>query len=114
VGAVGDVVQEVKRQKKGFKISAWCHDPLARDRVAAVIDPALAALTFISLPDGTSGRIRYERTHVIDAHQKAGIYRRDFQYSVEYATTASRKAAAVVADIVNVTGNAGAIPPTNA
>lgn len=113
LGAVGDVVQEVKRQKRGFRISVWCHDPLVRDAVAAVIDPALADLTFLSLTDGTAGRIRYERTHVIDGSQKVGLYRRDFHYSVEYATTITRKAAEVVADVVNATGDAGPLTTSN-
>lgn len=111
VGAVGSVVQEVKRQKKPFRISAWCGSPQARDTIAAVLDAALADTTFISLTDGTAGRIRYERTHVLDSAQKAWLYRRDFHYSVEYATTNVRFAAEVVGDIVHATGSPVAITP---
>lgn len=114
VGAVGSVVQEVKRQEKGFCITAWCSSPVVRDAIAGVLDSALADLTFISLSDGTSGRIRYERTHTIDSQQKFGLYRRDFHYAVEYATTVVRKAAEMVADIVNATGDSGALSTTNA
>ncbi|MDY3551408.1 hypothetical protein R5W24_000484 [Gemmata sp. JC717] len=109
VGAVGSVVQEVKRQKKPFRISAWCGTPQARDAIAAVLDAALADATFISLTDGTAGRIRYERTHVIDAAQKAWLYRRDFHYSVEYATTNVRFAAEVVGDIIHAAGSPAAV-----
>lgn len=114
IGAVGSIVQEVKRQKKGFQITVWCNSPLVRDAVASVLDPGLADLTFLSLSDGTSGRIRYERSHTIDSAQRVGLYRRDLHYSVEYATTVERKAAEVVGDIVNVSGDTGPIPTTNA
>lgn len=114
VGAVGSVVQEVKRQKKPFRITLWCHNPLVRDAIAGVIDPVLSDRTFISLTDGTGGRIRYERTHVFDSAQKVGLYRRDFHYSVEYATTIVRKAAEMVADIVNTSGDTGPIRTPNA
>lgn len=114
VGAVGEVVQEIKRQKKGFRITAWCNGPLVRDAIARTLDAALSDLSFISLSDGTSGRIRYERTHTIDSAQRVGLYRRDLDYSVEYATTVVRKAAEVVADIVNATGDTGAISNPNA
>lgn len=113
VGAVGSIVQEVKRQKQGFRISTWCPSPHVRDAIAGTLDPALSDLTFLSLTDGTAGRIRYERTQVIDIHQKIGVYRRDFLYSVEYATTITQKAAEIVADIVNASGNTGLIQNTN-
>jgi hypothetical protein len=103
LGSVGLVAQEVKRQKKGFRITVWCHDPMVRDAVCAVLDPALADLSFLSLSDGTSGRIRYERTHTVDNVQRSGAYRRDFDYSVEFATTIVHRAADVVSEVINVT-----------
>jgi hypothetical protein len=104
IGAVGTVVQEVKRQKKFFRITLWCNSPALRDAVAAVVDPALSSLTFLSLPDGTGGRIRYERTHPDDMAQKVLLYRRDLVYSVEYGTTNTQKAAEVVSEIITVSG----------
>jgi hypothetical protein len=104
IGAVGTVIQEVKRQKKSFRISIWCNNPLIRDAVARTIDAPLASLTFINLPDGTAGRIRYERTHTDDVPEKALLFRRDFVYSVEYGTTITQKAAEVVSEIINVSG----------
>jgi hypothetical protein len=101
VGAVGSVIQEVKRQKKSFRITLWCHSPQVRDAVAKLVDPALASLTFLSLPDGTGGRVRYERTHADDSAQKARLYRRDLVYSVEYGTTIVQYAADVVGQIIN-------------
>ena len=69
----------------------WCNTPAIRDAVAAVVDPALSSLTFISLPDGTGGRIRYERAHPDDRAQKVLLYRRDLVYSVESTAQISRK-----------------------
>ena len=111
IGAVGIIVQELKRQKKGFRISLWCNDPLVRDALAAVIDPALSDLTFLSLSDGTSGRIRYDRTHTIDNAQKVGLYRRDFDYSVEYATTNVQRVAEIVAENIDLATGTDEVNP---
>lgn len=104
VGNVGMVIQEVKRQKKSFRITIWCDTPLQRDATAKVVDPALASLTFISLPDGSAGRIRCERTHTDDVPQKAVLYRRDLVYSVEYGTTNVRRGPDVVSEVINLSG----------
>ncbi len=111
IGSVGTVIQEVKRQKKSFRITIWCNGPLIRDAVSRVIDPGLASMTFINLPDGTGGRIRYERTHTDDVPEKALLFRRDLVYSVEYGTTNTQKAAAVVSEIINVSGGQDAAGP---
>lgn len=104
VGAVGNIVQEIRRQQKSFRISLWCPSPATRDALAAVADSALANLSFVNLPDGTSGRIRYERTQTMDGVQKSGLYRRDLVYTVEYSTTNVTIAAAVISLGINVSG----------
>lgn len=105
LGTVADIVQEVKRQKKSFRITVWCNGPLVRDAIATQIDSALSALTDIALTDGSTGRIRYQRTRSIDTSQKSMLYRRDFEYTVEYPTTVCRRAATIVAEQLNVTNN---------
>ena len=102
VGAVGGIVQEIRRQIKSFRISLWCSSPPIRDAMASAVDSALAQLSFVNLPDGTSGRILYVNTHIDDAPQKALLFRRDFVYSVEYSTTNTTLGAAIVATQVNV------------
>lgn len=104
IGRVGTLIQEVKRQKKSFRITAWCPSPQARDAVAAIIDPALSSLSFLAMPDGSTARLRYERSDTSDGQEKALLFRRDFVYSAEYATTRSATAAEVVSEAVNVTG----------
>ena len=104
LGTVANMVQEVKRQKKPFRITIWCNSPFVRDAVARLIDPALARLTDIALSDGTAGRIRYVRTHTEDGSQKSMLYRRDFVYSVEYGTNISQNAVTIVAEQLNITG----------
>ncbi len=44
-------------------------------------------MAFVSLSDGTQGRLIYAGTVVFDQSQDALLYRRDLLYSVEYATT---------------------------
>lgn len=104
VGAVVQTVREIKRQKRGFQITFWCPTPALRDAIVPPCDVALAGIDFLTLPDGTAGRILYERTLVSDRVEREGLYRRDLFYSVEYGTTQSGSAAQIVAQIFNVKG----------
>jgi hypothetical protein len=81
------VQTQIRRQRQNFRISCWCPDPASRDAIAAAVDGALAAENFITLPDGTSGRLRFVSSSVFDQSQDASLYRRDLLYGVDYATT---------------------------
>ncbi len=104
VGAVGTAVRETKRQKRSFQITFWCPNPAVRDQIVPPVDQALADIDFLSLPDGTAGRLIYERSKVSDRVEREGLYRRDLFYSVEYGTTDSQAAAQIVAELINLTG----------
>jgi hypothetical protein len=104
VGAVVPIVQEVKRQKRGFQITFWCPTPALRDAIVPPCDLVLANTDFLTLPDGTAGRLLYERTLVSDRVEREGLYRRDLFYSVEYGTTQSGTAAQIVAQIFSLSG----------
>ena len=96
VGGIGNTVKEIRRQKRGFQITCWCPDPETRDALASLIDSALAGIDYLALPDGTAGRMLYERSKVFDEGQENGLYRRDLFYSVEYGTTVTGTAAEIV------------------
>jgi len=89
VVADAPVQNEVRRQEQGFRITCWCPTPATRDATAGAIDQALSTQRFITLPDGTSGRLAFASTTVFDQSQNARLYRRDLNYSVEYATILS-------------------------
>lgn len=84
------VFKEARRQQQGFRITCWCPTPATRDITAAAIDSALALVTFIDLPDGSSARLRYKGTSVFDQSQDALLYRRDLLFQVEYPTIVAR------------------------
>lgn len=110
VGGVGSVLNEIRRQKRNLMVTLWCPTPTLRDSAAAIVDPAFAAIDFLTLPDGSSGRILYERSRVMDTVEKYKLYRRDLIYSVEYGTTQVQSIAQIVAEIFNITGG---IDPTD-
>lgn len=87
VAADGLVQTEWTRQQQGFRISAWCPDPVTRDVICSALGGALAATSFVALADGTGGRIRYRATSSFDDAQDAQMYRRDLIYDVEYPTS---------------------------
>lgn len=87
VGVTGTSIREIRRQERVFQITVWANSPTQRDIIGAALDVALAATEFLAMPDGYGARVIYRNSHVTDDLQKAKIYRRDFMYSVEYATT---------------------------
>ena len=92
VVADGSLLTEWARQKQGFRISAWCPNPMIRDRICSLVGNALATQSFLTLADGTGGRVRYRSTAVFDDDQDAQQYRRDLVYDVEYGTTFAQAA----------------------
>jgi hypothetical protein len=85
--ADGSLLTEWGRQKQGFRISAWCPDPGTRDAICSLVGNILATQAFLTLADGTAGRVRYRSTACFDDDQDARQYRRDLVYDVEYGTT---------------------------
>ncbi len=81
------VLQEWCRQEQGFQISIWAPTPVIRDRVAQLLGQALAQISFLTLADGTGGRLRFRATANFDGDQAASVYRRDLTFDVEYGTT---------------------------
>jgi hypothetical protein len=84
--------QEIRRQRQNFTIGFWCPTPQLRDISASLVDLGLAATRFVTLQDGSDGRLIFADTVSQDQNQNANIYRRDLIYSVEYATTMSMTA----------------------
>lgn len=112
VGSTGTSITEIRRQDRQFQIVFWCPTPAARDAAVKLVDPVLAALKFISLADGTAGRLIYQRTFLDDAIQKAGCWRRDLFYSVEYGTTITETDTEIVDVRTSITGGVDpAAPP---
>jgi hypothetical protein len=98
---------ETRRQLQSFRVSLWCPDPATRDACASAIDAALSALDFIALPDGTSGRLLFRRSIVLDRAENAALFRRDLFYTVDYATTVSTTLPAMLFGDAAFTPNGG-------
>ncbi len=96
VVADAPVYTEIRRQEQGFRVACWCPTPTTRDATAGAIDLALSSQHFIGLTDGTSGRLLYVGTTEFDQSQNSRLYRRDLNYSVEYATTLATKLPAML------------------
>ena len=87
IGVTGTSIRELRRQTRVMQLSVWTSTPSMRDTLARAIDTALAATEFLTMPDGYGARLVYKGSHILDDVQKASLYRRDFLYMVEYATT---------------------------
>jgi hypothetical protein len=102
---------EIARQEKQIQISIWADSPANRTAIGKVIDPALKALTFISLPDYSFGRIRSVGQREFDTLQKQAIYRRDLIFTVEYATTQVRVDTQITQETINVSVDVAGVLP---
>jgi hypothetical protein len=110
---------ETRRQDQGFRVSIWSANNVARDAVASEIDNALAYLLDASgnptmnlvIPaDNSAAWLRYRSTYNLDGAEKAGLYRRDLCYLVEYPTTLVQAFPEVLFAVEVVTINAN--PPS--
>lgn len=86
IGVNGTSVREVRRQERMFQIGIWADSPGNRDAIVRAIDPVLAATTFLTLADGSAGRLVYRSSPVTDQLEKDRLYRRDLFYTVEFGT----------------------------
>jgi hypothetical protein len=103
---------ETRRQDQGFRVSVWSANHTARDAVAGAIDNAFAYLTdangnptmnLVLEPDNSAGWLRYRSTYNLDGAEKAGLYRRDLCYMVEYPTSLVQAFSEVLFEIINLT-----------
>jgi hypothetical protein len=93
--ALQPALTEVRRQLQGFRVSAWCPTPAARDAVCKLIDTGLAGLRdsygnltrFLPLPDGSTAWIKYQHTGSNDYPARDRVWRRDICYGLEYPST---------------------------
>lgn len=104
VGTAGSIIRELRRQRKGFQITAWgnCFD--VRDRLGIAIDQAIGPLVRATLPDGSQAIFHYQSSRQDDTQQKQRIYCRDVIYGIDYSTTQIDNAFGVVAPQAFVVG----------
>lgn len=96
VVADGSTMTEWGRQTQEFRVSVWCPTPTSRDELCTLVGSRLACRAFLTLPDGTSARVRYRGTSTIDELQNAQQYRRDLIFNVEYGTTTVEASASML------------------
>jgi hypothetical protein len=108
-GGTGTAIKVIKNQDRAFQITLWCSTPAQRTALANVIDPNLADLTFLAMPDGFNARIVYMDSPQQDSGEKARLFRRDFRYRVDYATTKVTNAPQVIVGDLNIITDARAV-----
>lgn len=124
--ALQPTLTEVRRQMQGFRVSAWCPTPAARDAVCSIIDSGLAGLKdaygnltrFLTLPDRSTAWLKYQHTGSNDYPTRDRVWRRDLCYGIEYPTTLAEQDPTMLfgGGTIGANGNPvvdfGAEPPT--
>lgn len=95
--------RELRRQDAGFRVTLWCPEPGVRDRVAALVDLAVAGMAFLDV-GGWACRVRLSGGSSTDEGSAGGAWRRDLLYSVEYPTVAEESLPAMLFGINDVNG----------
>ena len=119
IAASGTVIQELRRQEKSFQISIWAppSDVVGTDAdhwrsaVDRIVDTAIAQLVRIVLPDQTYAHIHYGHQNSLSKAQAQGLYRHDFFYWVDYATTLTSTAYEIGTVQVQLQGSTQDLPP---
>jgi len=102
VGVSGTSIRELKRQERGIEIIVWAPSHTDRETIADAIEVKLAHQDFLSLADGASGRVLYRNSPVTDDFSRAGTYRKDLNYSVDFPTTEVRTDAQILVEDISV------------
>jgi hypothetical protein len=101
VGVTGTVIKEVGRQERSWQIVIWSPSEALRTTIAKAIDLVLRQTPRLLLTDGTYGHLSYKGSPVMDALQKAAVFRRDLIYTCEYSTTVSETTEQIVDFLLN-------------
>jgi hypothetical protein len=96
VGGTGTAVRVVRNQCRLFQIIIWASTSAQRTAVANLIDPLLADMPRIAMPDGLYAKLSYHDSPQIDLGEKARLFRRDLRYMVDYSTTKQMGTAQVI------------------
>ena len=104
-----DVISELRRQEQGFAITVSAPTPDARSAVAATVDAVFAGVDFLTLADGSAGRLRYRYTTIDDVPSRASLWKRTLIYTVEFGTTLTQSVPEMVFGVLTVGGTEAGI-----
>lgn len=96
---------ELRRQAQPIRMILWCPAPEVRDRLAGLLDVAVAASPVLDV-GGWACRVRAAGGATTDEGAAAGIWRRDLVYAVEYPTVAVEDLPAMLWGMVTAPGGA--------
>lgn len=109
LSTAGISIRELSRREHVIAVDVWAPNDTIRTAISSAIEIAFNALERFALPDGFWARLKYSSMNQIDDLQKSRVYRRNINYTVEYAVTQTETDYTVADPITNVseaqTGN---------
>jgi len=103
ISTAGTSLQEVGREDRWLCITVWASTPALRSTIGSAIISALALTFRISLPDGSTGQVKFKNSQEYDLGEKTRYYKRDINFIVEYAFTNVATYYTITDNIVNIT-----------
>ena len=109
IGVQGNSIKEVGRQQQVFEITAWTttnnNGYALRDSLCGQLTPLLDDLVWLDMPDGLQANIWKTKNLSTDNMQKERLLWRSLYYTVEYATTLSRKDYTITETLLNLSAS---------
>lgn len=95
--------EELGRVDRVFMITCWCTDENVRFLLGNAIDIYMRENYRIPMPDNFFAQVFYHNINDFDDLDKSLIYRRDLNYTVQYAVTLTTSVMSIVDPFVNLT-----------
>ncbi len=102
IGSSGTSMRITRLQERMVQITIWTNTPQNRDAVAQPLDQAFSDIERFVLPDQTFARLTYAGSPMSDTAQRDDLYRRDLQFSIEYATSVTQTDTEITQETINV------------
>lgn len=79
-----NVQTEARRERRRFRIAAWCPSPESRDDLVAAIEGAFAPNRFLDTATGDAARLIINGGELADQGDVVGLWRADINAEVEF------------------------------
>lgn len=94
-------IEELNRQERVLMITCWCTTPTIRTALGSAIRVYLDQQYRIPMTDGIYANMWYSHTNEIDMLEKSLVYRRDLNYKIQYATSATETTTTITDSYLN-------------
>ena len=95
---------ELQRSQQQMRVTLWCASPTQRDQMGPPLRVAFAGIERLTLADGGSARVYYQRSIISDANENQTCYRRDMFFTAEFPISITQSFPSIGGFVADTTG----------